>query len=66
MPENVELAPRPFAIPSTYQLAIAGENAPVVKDIDSMVPHYLRITEAEANWQKLHPGETRQNYVREV
>lgn len=66
MSENVELAPRPFAIPSTYQLAIAGENAPVVKDIDSMVPHYLRITEAEANWQKLHPGETRQNYVREV
>jgi tRNA threonylcarbamoyl adenosine modification protein YeaZ len=66
MPENVELAPRPFAIPSTYQLAIAGENAPVIKDIDSMVPHYLRITEAEANWQKLHPGETRQNYVREV
>ena len=31
-----------------------------------MIPHYLRITEAEANWQKLHPGETRQNYVREV
>ncbi|MCI1974505.1 MAG: tRNA (adenosine(37)-N6)-threonylcarbamoyltransferase complex dimerization subunit type 1 TsaB [Limosilactobacillus sp.] len=66
MPANVEIAPRPFAIPSTYQLALAGENAQPVSDIDSMVPHYLRITEAEANWQKLHPGETRQNYVREV
>ena len=66
MPANIQLAPRPFAIPSTYQLALAGEDAQPVTDIDSMIPHYLRITEAEANWQKLHPGETRQNYVREV
>lgn len=66
IPANVQLAPRPFAIPSTYQLALAGKDAQPVTDIDSMVPHYLRITEAEANWQKLHPGETRQNYVREV
>ena len=66
MPANIQLAPRPFAIPSTCQLALAGEDAQPVTDIDSMIPHYLRITEAEANWQKLHPGETRQNYVREV
>lgn len=66
MPVNIQLAPRPFAIPSTYQLALVGENAQPVADIDSLIPHYLRITEAEANWQKLHPGETRQNYVREV
>lgn len=66
MPANVQLAPRPFAIPSTYQLALAGKDAQPVTDINSIVPHYLRITEAEANWQKLHPGETRQNYVREV
>ena len=66
MPANIQLAPRPFAIPSTYQLALVGENAQPVADIDSLIPHYLRITEAEANWQKLHPGETRQNYVREV
>ena len=66
MPANIRLAPRPFAIPSTYQLALVGENAQPVADIDSLIPHYLRITEAEANWQKLHPGETRQNYVREV
>lgn len=66
LPANVKLAPRPYGIPSTYQLAVAGEAMPPVKEIDPFVPHYLRITEAEANWQKLHPGETKKNYVREV
>lgn len=66
LPTNVHLMPRPFAIPSTYQLALAGEKAEPTKDIDNFVPHYLRITEAEANWQKLHPGETKGSYVREV
>lgn len=66
LPANVSLAPRAYGIPSTYQLALAGEDRPAVQAIDSFVPHYLRITEAEANWQKLHPGENRQNYVREV
>lgn len=66
LPDNVVLAPRAYALPSSYQLAIAGEDRPAVKQVDPFVPHYLRITEAEANWQKLHPGETRKNYVREV
>lgn len=66
LPANVMLAPRVYSIPSTYQLALAGEKLPAVKEIDPFVPHCLRITEAEANWQKLHPGETRKNYVREV
>lgn len=66
LPSNVCLMPRPFAIPSTYQLALAGEHAEPTKNIDDFVPHYLRITEAEANWQKLHPGETKGSYVREV
>lgn len=66
LPANVSLAPRAYGIPSTYQLALAGEDLTPVKEIDPFVPHYLRITEAEANWQKLHPGENRQNYVREV
>ncbi|WP_373842110.1 tRNA (adenosine(37)-N6)-threonylcarbamoyltransferase complex dimerization subunit type 1 TsaB [Limosilactobacillus sp.] len=66
LPNNVTLAPRAYGVPSTYQLALAGEQEPAVKEIDPFVPHYLRITEAEANWQKLHPGETRKNYVREV
>lgn len=66
LPANVRLAPRKYGIPSTYKLALAGENRPTVQEIDPFVPHYLRITEAEANWQKLHPGENKQNYVREV
>lgn len=66
LPNNVHLMPRPFGIPSTYQLALAGEYAEPTNDIDDFVPHYLRITEAEANWQKLHPGETKGSYVREV
>lgn len=66
LPGNVRLVPRPYGIPSTYQLAVAGEDLPPVKKIDPFVPHYLRITEAEANWQKLHPGEAKKNYVREV
>lgn len=66
VPDNVTFAPRAFSIPSTYQLAIAGESAQPVKDLDNFVPNYLRITEAEAEWKKKHPGETRANYVREV
>lgn len=66
IPDNVTFAPRAFGIPSTYQLAIAGESAQPVKDLDNFVPNYLRITEAEAEWKKKHPGETRANYVREV
>lgn len=66
LPDNVQLAPRVYGIPSTYQLALAGEKMSPVEDIDNFVPHYLRITEAEANWQKLHPGVTKKNYVREV
>ncbi|EEW53845.1 universal bacterial protein YeaZ [Limosilactobacillus antri DSM 16041] len=66
LPANVTLAPRAYGIPSTYQLALAGESRPAAQAIDPFVPHYLRITEAEANWQKLHPGENKQNYVREV
>ncbi|MEY8441719.1 tRNA (adenosine(37)-N6)-threonylcarbamoyltransferase complex dimerization subunit type 1 TsaB [Lactobacillaceae bacterium 24-114] len=66
LPENIKLAPEEYAIPSSYQLALAGENKKAVSDIDGMIPHYLRITEAEANWKKLHPGEDRDNYVREV
>ena len=66
LPANVTLLPRSYSIPSTYQLALAGETKEPVNEIDLFVPHYLRITEAEANWQKLHPGEKRKNYVREV
>ncbi|KRM60451.1 peptidase M22, glycoprotease [Paucilactobacillus vaccinostercus DSM 20634] len=58
--------PANYAIPSAYDLAILGRSAQPVTQLDEFVPDYLRITEAEANWQKKHPGELKQSYVREV
>ncbi len=67
LPNNVQLLAPSYAMPSTYQLAILGEKAPAVKDIDDFVPNYLRITEAEVNWLKAHPGKhDESNYVQEV
>ena len=58
LPANVTLLPRAYSIPSTYQLALAGKMKEPVKEIAPFVPTFIyRITEAEANWQKLHPGE---------
>lgn len=66
VPDNVTFLPITYSIPSTYQLAMLGKNTAPVKDIDSFVPQYLRITEAEATWQKQHPDAPKQDYVREV
>lgn len=60
------LAPVNATIPSAYQLALLSDQATPVEDIDKFIPNYLRVTEAEAQWQKLHPGESKQSYVREV
>ena len=44
---------------------LAAQTTPV--DVDSFVPHYLRLTEAENNWLKTHPGhEHDDNYVEKV
>ncbi|BAP86229.1 glycoprotein endopeptidase [Paucilactobacillus hokkaidonensis JCM 18461] len=61
-----ELAPSTASIPSAYQLALLSDQESPVNDIDGFIPNYLRVTEAEAQWQKLHPGEINQSYVREV
>ena len=67
LPANVQLLAPSYALPSTYQLAMLGRQAPVVGDIDAFVPNYLRITEAEVNWLKQHPGKhDDSNYVQEV
>lgn len=66
IPANVTFAPRAYGLPSTYQLALIGEKLAPITNLDDFVPNYLRITEAEAQWKKKHPGETRANYVREV
>ncbi|WP_251547471.1 tRNA (adenosine(37)-N6)-threonylcarbamoyltransferase complex dimerization subunit type 1 TsaB [Limosilactobacillus caecicola] len=66
-PDNVQLLPEAYALPSTYQLAVLGRQEPVVTDLDDFVPNYLRLTEAEVNWLKDHPGKQDDaNYVQEV
>lgn len=67
LPANIQLLPQTYALPSTYQLAQLGQQAPVVENIDDFVPNYLRITEAEVNWLKAHPGKhDDSDYVQEV
>lgn len=62
----VTVLPEQYALPSAYELAMIGAPLPPVAELDDFVPDYLRITEAEANWQKKHPGESKQSYVREI
>ncbi|HJA46828.1 MAG TPA: tRNA (adenosine(37)-N6)-threonylcarbamoyltransferase complex dimerization subunit type 1 TsaB [Candidatus Limosilactobacillus excrementigallinarum] len=67
LPDNIQLLPQTYALPSTYQLARLGEQAAAVGNIDDFVPNYLRMTEAEVNWLKQHPGKhSDANYVQEV
>lgn len=66
LPDQLTLLPESYAIPDTGRLALLGQAEQPVNDIDSFVPHYLRITEAEANWKKAHPDAKAENYVREV
>lgn len=53
-------------LPQAAQLGIYGEKQLPLTDIDSLVPKYLRLTQAEADWQKLHPGEGHESYVEQV
>ena len=66
LPNQVKLLPASYAFPSTYRLALMGEKLAPVKQIDNFVPDYLRLTQAERDWQKQHPGAKPQNYVEEV
>lgn len=66
LPTNVTLAPAAFALPTSWQLARLGAVKDPVADVDAVVPNYLRITEAEAQWQRAHPDAPEQDYVREV
>jgi tRNA threonylcarbamoyladenosine biosynthesis protein TsaB len=66
LPDQIQLLPASYAFPSTYRLALMGEQMPPVKDIDNFVPDYLRLTQAERDWQKEHPEAKPQNYVEEV
>lgn len=52
--------------PHGAQLAQLGANLPPVAAPDLFVPNYLRVSQAEADWQAAHPDEVGQNYVEEV
>ncbi|WP_395317970.1 tRNA (adenosine(37)-N6)-threonylcarbamoyltransferase complex dimerization subunit type 1 TsaB [Fructilactobacillus frigidiflavus] len=53
-------------LPQAAKLGIYGEQQAPVAEIDRIVPKYLRLTQAEADWQKLHPGEGHESYVEQV
>lgn len=53
-------------IPRAAKMGIYSNNLEPVNDINSVVPKYLRLTKAEADWQKLHPKEGDENYVEKI
>lgn len=64
--DNLVLMPPACSLPSAYQLALLGQNETPITNLADFVPAYLRITEAEATWQKQNPTAKAQEYVREV
>ncbi|WP_413627567.1 tRNA (adenosine(37)-N6)-threonylcarbamoyltransferase complex dimerization subunit type 1 TsaB [Fructilactobacillus vespulae] len=53
-------------LPQAAKLGIYGEKQAPLENIDQFVPQYLRLTQAEADWQKAHPGEGQDSYVEQV
>ena len=65
MGSQAQFADELSGLPRAARIAeLAQDMAPV--DVASFVPKYLRLTEAEVNWQAKHPGETHTNYVEKV
>lgn len=54
------------AIPDAAKLGWYGAQLSPVEDIDAVVPRYLRLTKAEADWKKRHPNEDTRNYVEKL
>lgn len=53
------------ALPRGSRLAQLGTELPPI-DIDSFVPRYLRVTEAERNWLQTHDNQGSDHYVEKV
>ncbi|GAY72651.1 tRNA (adenosine(37)-N6)-threonylcarbamoyltransferase complex dimerization subunit type 1 TsaB [Lentilactobacillus kosonis] len=51
------------AVPSATLLGRYGAHLDPVTDVDALVPRYLRLTKAEADWRQDHPNEDESNYV---
>lgn len=50
-------------LPQAARLGLYGETLTPVKNIHTVVPNYLRLTKAEADWKAKHPGEEDTSYV---
>lgn len=55
-----------LGIPSATLLGLYGLSQSPVPVVDAVVPRYLRLTKAEADWKKLHPNEDTHDYVEKV
>lgn len=58
--------PLELSLPNAVQLGRLGQRQVPVSDINGFVPRYLRLTKAEADWQKQHPEEDSSDYVEKV
>ncbi|MFC6254922.1 tRNA (adenosine(37)-N6)-threonylcarbamoyltransferase complex dimerization subunit type 1 TsaB [Secundilactobacillus hailunensis] len=63
---NLIQYPIELSLPSAVQLGRLGQRQAPVSDVTSFVPRYLRLTKAEADWQKQHPKEDSSHYVEKV
>lgn len=53
-------------IPNAALLGEYGMVLKAVTNVDAVVPRYLRLTKAEADWKKLHPNEDTHDYVEKI
>ncbi|KRN05948.1 glycoprotein endopeptidase [Liquorilactobacillus sucicola DSM 21376 = JCM 15457] len=62
---KISFAPQSFAYPQALVLGLLGEKKPIA-EINSFVPHYLRLTQAETQWLKNHRETDHEPYVEKI
>lgn len=50
-------------LPQAAKIGVYGEKQDPVSNINNFNPNYLRLTKAQADWQKLNPGRENESYV---
>ncbi|HIW72304.1 MAG TPA: tRNA (adenosine(37)-N6)-threonylcarbamoyltransferase complex dimerization subunit type 1 TsaB [Candidatus Levilactobacillus faecigallinarum] len=53
-------------LPQVATIGLLGATMTPVKDVDRLVPNYLRLTQAEAEWRAKNPGEDTTSYVEKI
>ncbi|WP_172189031.1 tRNA (adenosine(37)-N6)-threonylcarbamoyltransferase complex dimerization subunit type 1 TsaB [Lentilactobacillus kribbianus] len=64
--ERISFRSELMNIPNAAKLGIYGQQLEPVKVVGTVVPNYLRLTKAEADWRKEHPEAGDGNYVEKV